>query len=349
MNSRERVLAAVNHEMPDRVPIDVTMTPPFEAAITERLDGTDPWDHFDIDVRRVRPSPTRRQTDFGAYLGDLPPGITIDEWGMGQISHGFMHYTDYAHPMAAFASPAEVEEYPFPDLDAGYRYENLPAEVSALHDRGLAVVGSCACTIFERSWYLRGMERMMIDMSVAPDFAEALFDRVAGISQEVARRLALAGVDVLELGDDIGTQHRMMMSPGMWRRWFKPRMARIIEAAKDAKLDLRVLYHSDGYVEPVIKELIEIGVDILNPVQPECMDPAGIRGRFGRRLAQWGTIGTQTTFPFGTPEQMRATVRERIATAGPDGLVLAPTHALQPDVPYENFIAFLDAAREYRL
>ncbi len=349
MNSLERVLATLNHEVPDRVPVDFSMTDPFRKMVEERLNGQDPLEYFDVDVRMVSPADTKLDADFTAYFDDLPENATIDEWGMAQIPRDYVHYTEYRHPMTEFASLQELENYPFPDVDADYRYGDLPREVAALHERGLAVVGANAMTIFERSWGLRGMEQLLIDLIANHDFAAALLDRVAGVSKEVSRRYALAGVDVLHLGDDVGMQDRMLMDPAMWRQWFKPRMADIIETAKAIRSDLLVFYHSDGYIEPIIPELIEIGVDSLNPVQPECMDPAEIRRMYGSRLSQWGTIGTQTTFPFGTPEEMRATVKERIDTAGPDALVLGPTHALQPDVPYENLVAFCEAVRDYRL
>jgi len=164
---------------------------------------------------------------------------------------------------------------------------------------------------------------------------------------EGARRLAGADVDILRLGDDVGSQRAMLMSPDTWRTWFKPRLADLIRAAKAVKPDMLVFYHSDGYIEPIIPDLIEIGLDILNPVQPECMDPAQLKREYGRDLAFWGTIGTQTTMPFGDAEEVRRVVKERIDTVGPEGLLLAPTHVLEPDVPWENIEAFADAVEEY--
>jgi uroporphyrinogen decarboxylase len=154
-------------------------------------------------------------------------------------------------------------------------------------------------------------------------------------------------VDVLRLGDDVGMQRGLMMSQAAWRRWLKPRLAQVIAAARAIKPDTLVFYHSDGDCRPIVPELIEIGVDILNPVQPECMDPAVMKRLYGDRLSFWGTVGTQTTFPFGTPAEMKAVVVERIATVGRGGgLLLAPTHILEPDVPWENIVAFFAAIDE---
>jgi uroporphyrinogen decarboxylase len=140
----------------------------------------------------------------------------------------------------------------------------------------------------------------------------------------------------------------MIMSPATWREWFKGRLASIIEEAQAVKPGLPIFYHSDGNPEAIIPDLIEIGVTILNPVQPECIDPVMVKRQYGNHLALWGTIGTQTTMPFGTPEQVRAEVKHRIETVGYDGgLVLGPTHSLEPDVPWENIVALYEAIEEY--
>ena len=196
---------------------------------------------------------------------------------------------------------------------------------------------------------MRGLDVLLTDFKLNRDFAAALLDRVTEIGVEVASRLCRAGVDVLVTGDDVGMQDRMMMSPATWREWLKPRLARIFAAAKEANPDTFLFYHSDGYIEPIIPDLIEIGLEVLNPVQPECMDPAKLKREYGDRLAFWGTVGTQTTMPFGTPEQVKQVVTERIATVGRGGgLLLAPTHVLEPEVPWENILAFIEATNEFR-
>ena len=188
-----------------------------------------------------------------------------------------------------------------------------------------------------------------MDLVLNEEFAAFILDRLTEMQCDGMRFIADCDVDVVITGDDMGTQRGMMMSPDMWRKWFKPRMAKVIEAARSVKPDVHVWYHSDGDVRDIIPELIEIGVDVLNPVQPECMDPAELKRLYGDRLNFWGTVGTQTTMPFGTPEEVRRVVRERIETVGKDGggLLIAPTHVLEPDVPWENVVAFFDAVREF--
>jgi uroporphyrinogen decarboxylase len=161
-------------------------------------------------------------------------------------------------------------------------------------------------------------------------------------------RIAGAGLDILRLGDDVGMQHAMMMSPAMWAKWLKPRLAKVIEAAKTANPSIIVSYHSDGMIMPVIEGLIEAGVDVLNPVQPECIDPAEVKAMFGDRLAFSGTIGTQTTMPFGTPDDVRRDVKDRIETVGKGGgLFIGPSHTMEPEVPWANVVAFVEAVEEY--
>jgi uroporphyrinogen decarboxylase len=140
----------------------------------------------------------------------------------------------------------------------------------------------------------------------------------------------------------------MIMSPDAWRAFFKAPMSGIIQAARSAAPEIRVLYHSDGFFEPILDDLIEIGVNAINPLQPEHMDAARIRRSFGPRLALWGTIGRQTTFSRATPREIREEVRLRIDTLGRAGLILCPAYDIdEPDIPWENIAAFLEAAEEF--
>jgi uroporphyrinogen decarboxylase len=251
------------------------------------------------------------------------------------------------HPLASMTRAAQIADYPLPDVSAPGCWSHLAGEVTALHRRQRASMGELACTVFEQSWYLRGLENLLTDMVMRPEMAEVLLDRMTQLRCVQARTLAQAGVDILRLGDDVSTQRGMLMSVSMWRQWLKARLAAVISAARAVKPDILVFYHSDGDCRAIVPELIEIGVDILNPVQPECMDPAEMKRLYGDRLAFWGTMGTQTTFPFGTPDEVRRVVRERIRTVGAGGgLLLAPTHILEPDVPWENIVAFFEAIDE---
>jgi uroporphyrinogen decarboxylase len=239
---------------------------------------------------------------------------------------------------------ARLKQFPWPDLDQPYRYTGLRERVEALHRQGFAVA-AFAGSVFEQSWYIRGMEDLMMDLAAAPEVAHYFFERTAALQQRAAAEFARAGVDIIITGDDIAGQNGLLMSLETWREFLKPRLAAAVRAVKTANPNSFVFYHSDGNVEPAVPELIEAGIDILNPVQPECMEPAEIKRKYGYRLSFWGTVSVQRTMPFGTPDEVRAEVRARIRDVGRNGgLILAPAHVLGPETPWENVVAFFEAA-----
>jgi len=229
-----------------------------------------------------------------------------------------------------------------------YRYEHLAEDVRKLQDAGYAALYS-AVQIFEPAWYWYGLDNFMCDMMDGGELAGAMMEKMTSLMEVVCGKLAEAGVDIIVYGDDVGTQRSLMMSLDLWKQWIQPYTKRALDAAKNVKPDLLAYYHSDGAIAEIIPGLIEIGVDILNPVQPECLDPGEIKRIYGDRLAFWGTIGTQTTMPFGTPEDVRRAVVKSIETVGYNGgLVVAPTHVLEPEVPWENIAAFVDTVKNYK-
>jgi uroporphyrinogen decarboxylase len=172
-----------------------------------------------------------------------------------------------------------------------------------------------------------------------------LFERTAALQRFAAEQFASSGVDIIITGDDVAGQQGMLMKLETWRTFLKPRLAATVRAVKQMRPATFVFYHSDGNIEAVIPELIEIGVDILNPIQPECMEPAAIKRRYGDSLSFWGTVSVQRTMPFGTPDDVRAEVRARVRNvARGGGLILAPAHVLGPETPWENIVAFFEAA-----
>jgi uroporphyrinogen decarboxylase len=216
--------------------------------------------------------------------------------------------------------------------------------VQTLQAQGLAVA-AYAGSVFEQSWYLCGLENLMTDLIARPEIAHDLFQRTAAFQQYAARKFARAGVDILITGDDIAGQTGPLISLKTWRRFLKPLLAATVRAIRESNSTTKIFYHSDGNVEAFIPDLIEIGVEILNPIQPEAMDPAAIKRRYGDRLSFWGTVSVQHTMPLGTPDDVRAEVRARIREVGSGGgLILAPAHVLGPETPWENIVAFFEAA-----
>lgn len=246
-------------------------------------------------------------------------------------------------------SPDPSEEKILPHNLKEFRYEGLAEKIERLHEQGFAVAAWGYCHgIFEHIWGVYGFEKILADFMLNPHKVEAILDEITENFAQVASRLASFDIDILILGDDVGAQKSMIMSPKTWRTFLKPRLCNIINTAKKVKSGRFVFYHSDGYIEPIIPELIDIGVNILNPIQPECMDPAKLKREYGKDLVFFGTVGVQSILPHGSPEDIKKEVKERIETVGKDGgLILSPTHLINPDVPWENIVAFFEAADEF--
>jgi uroporphyrinogen decarboxylase len=354
MTPRERTLAVLAKQRPDRLPREVKFTPPLQEAFEQRTGAKDPAEYYNLDVRDVYFAVPTELPDFSSYYPEgvpklwNPPGWEVGEWGVGVKPGSMYHFIHIEHPMKRLAKLSEFESYPYPDVTRPERYRHLAAEVQALHDRGLFVIGFLEWTIFEIAWHMRGMPELFADIADNPELATFLLDKVTAARCIQARQYAEAGVDLLKIGDDVGTQLAMLMSPAMYRQWFKPRHAAVIAAARAVRPDLNVCYHSDGNCWQVIPDLIEIGVTVLNPVQPECLNVEKVKRTFGDRLAFWGGIGTQTTMPFSSADQVYGTVQQTIDQLGPLGYVPCPTHVLEPEVPFDNVEAYLRAVDEYR-
>ena len=353
MTPRERVIAALKKQNPDKTPKYAEFTPFVEKMLYEKTGTKDLYAYFNIESRSVtypyETSPGKKELEAfysTEQLETLEQGAYFDAWGVLHVPGSVYHFTKMQAPLAGMSTLEELDCYPFPRPASPTQLSDLRKQVEQYHQQNLFVIGF-AVQIFEPSWYLRGMERFLEDMIVSPAFAEKLLDFLTELGCVMARDFVAAGVDLLVTGDDVAMQHAMMLSPRVWRHMLKPRLARVIQAAKNVNSDVFIYYHSDGKIEPIIPELIEIGVGVLNPVQPECLDPLEVKKQWGNDLSFWGTIGTQTTLPFGTPDEVRDVVRTRKKELGNGGgLVLAPTHVIEPDVPYENILAFFEAANE---
>jgi uroporphyrinogen decarboxylase len=189
-------------------------------------------------------------------------------------------------------------------------------------------------------------ENFMIDLVQRPHLAAYLLDQLTSMLIENALILARAGVDILLLDDDVAMPNRLMIGPKTWREYFKHRLAKVINLAREESPELLVFYHCDGNFTGLIPDLVDIGVNVINPVQPDCMDAAAIKREFGDKLAMWGTVGTSRLWDWGTPDQIREEVQHRIETLGPEGLLLAPAYDIDY-APFENIVAFVEAVEEF--
>jgi uroporphyrinogen decarboxylase len=351
MKSRERVELALNHEEPDRCPFQVGFTPEFAARLQgdERIQNLEALnlhgEGTNYAVERAL-GEDMLITSVGwadSYYRDTKP--YTDEWGIGwniatyQTAFGRGIYTEICrHPLA---DDNAIGGYQAPDPNRPALYQQASRVIRDFKAE-YWIVGSTVTTIFETAWALRGLKQMLMDMARNPELANVLFEIPFRYHLTAAKKLVELGVDMILLGDDMGAQKQMIISPGMWRKYFKPRMAKIIAELKTINPALKIAYHTDGNIEPIIPELIEIGLDVLNPIQPASMDPGKIKKQFGNRLCFWGTIDEQYTLPFGSPHDVVNEVKLRMETVGFNGgLILAPAHSVQLDTPLENFWAMI--------
>jgi uroporphyrinogen decarboxylase len=277
------------------------------------------------------------------YLGLEP---YVDEWGIGwkaqpyETPFGTGHYTEIAHH--PLAEDDAILSYRPPDPDRPELYAEAERVIRE-HKDEYWIVGVTVTTIFETAWALRGLQQMLVDFVADPDLADRILEIPYQYHLAAAKKLVEMGVDMIWTGDDVGAQHGMLISPRHWRRFLKPRMATFVAELKAINPHVKIAYHSDGNILPIIPELAEIGIDILNPIQPACMSPAEIKRQFGDRLCFWGSIDEQHTLPFGTSASVAAEVTDRLQTIGQNGgLILGPTHHVQLDTPMENFWAMVN-------
>jgi uroporphyrinogen decarboxylase len=351
MTGRERFLAFAGFEPVDRIPRDAGFVESLYETLKKRF-GRDPYQHFVMD-RGAGEGLTPHTVPEGFTWPDYSVyhpgrkagenGFSIDGNGVGHINHGFYHFTEYISPLRNAERFEELERYPIVS-NAGWSDAAMRKACADAHAAGnyaSVFVGH----MYENAWQIRGYEEFLVDLLTRREWAELLLDRFYENSLRSATAAGRAGYDLLMFGDDVANQNTMMFHPDLWREVMKPRWARVIAAARAGKPDIHVWYHTDGNAMDILDDLIEIGVTILNPVQPECMDPVAVRRRCGKRLAFDGCIGTQTTFPFGTPTDVRRVVKDLVEALDGrhGGLKLAPTHVLEPEVQPENIEAFFEA------
>jgi uroporphyrinogen decarboxylase len=252
-------------------------------------------------------------------------------------------------PLEGIASARELAQYRLPDPAAHGRFA-VARDRAARYGGSHALLGIIECTVFEMAWNLVGLEAFLADMALRRDYVGPLLDEVADYSIGIGRVLIELGADALLTGDDVGMDIGPMLSPRMWREWLKPRLQRVFDAYRAARPDVILAYHSCGCVLAFVDELIEMGVQVLNPIQVTArgMEPAALKRQYGDRLAFMGGVDQREVLPLGTPRDVEAEVRRRIGELGArGGYVLAPTHDIQADTPVENVLAVWEAARRW--
>jgi len=347
LTHRERVRLALAHRETDRVPIAMVcagLNPPARAALEaylkrERGIGVEEYLEPLIDIKIVGPD----------YVGPaLAPGT--DTWGVRRrpVSYGAGEYNEIDHyPLAEAADPGDLRRHAWPE-PGWFAYDRLPNHIAEAQAGGPWCLMAMNANPFETSWYMRGLERFMMDMVLRPELARGILTRVTDFYVEHFTRVLAAArgeIDLVFTADDIGGQQGLLMSLDMWADFLKPCHERINRVVHDA--GAKVIYHSDGAVMDAVPGLIDMGIDVLQALQFDArgMDPVRLKRDFGDRLCFEGGVSVQKTLPFGTPDDVRREVRDRICVLGAGGgYILGPSHAVQAGTPPENIAAMFDTA-----
>ena len=374
MTPRERVMATLNLQEPDRVPIDLSQAggDAITAIAYQNL-----LNHLGLSDRKIRIQTKLAQTahvdedilrrfrvdfrrvDLGApdNWKDEPVGEDgyRDEYGLVRRRPKGGFYYDIVESPIKEDTIAAMEKHQWPDPDNPGRYRGLREKARELHEEtDYAVILNTKCAFFLRCAELRGWENFYMDLAGNPEFACALMDHYLDIRLKIAER-ALQEVGenidiVMVSSDDLGMIDRTIVSPDMYRKLIKPRQKRTFDFFKD-RTPAKRFYHCDGAIYPIMEDLIEVGIEALNPVQVSAAgmgDTKKLKAEFGDRLTFWGAIDTHQVLPSGTPEDVRAEVKQRIQDLGHGGgYVVCSVHNIQPEVPPENVVAMFDAADEF--
>ena len=360
MNQRERFLKTINGEIPDRPPTFVTLTPQMAKKLCDATGM--PYEEPVDSLLSTRISHTKLLTALGndcvgiaaAAPKDRPTltredGIKVNEWGMTFKNTG-LYDEFYEYPLAKAESVKDIESYDFPDPFAEGRFDHAVSTVEEYSTK-YGVIADLETSFFETSWYLTGLEKFLMDMITGLPYVEALLDRVMHINTEIGKELIRIGADMLWCGDDYGGQSGMLLDPEQWRILFKPRIRYMFEEFRKVNPGIKIAWHSCGSIIPIIPDFIEIGLDVLNPLQPLAKDmtPEKLKGEFGRDLMFFGGIDVQDLLPNGTAVEIKKEIKRRIDIFGEGGgYIVAPAHNIQPDTPVENVMAYFEAVREYR-
>jgi len=381
MTARERLLTALNHREPDRIPFDLGSTQvtgihavayrrlrkhlgltAVEPCICDVVQGLalpdeDLVERLGVDVRGLFPLNSHNWKidirDAGAYRA------FVDEWGMTQHQprDGGLYFSIVESPLDHEGlTTAEVLRHTWPDTADPQRIAGLRELAQTYRDQGRAVmIKGVLAGIFEMSQRVRGVERMMVDLAADEALACAILDRMVELKirfWEMALPRLGDLVDVVSEADDYATQTSQLISPRMFRRIFKPRLQAVFSRIHQLAPHAKLFFHSDGNIRPILPDLIEIGIDILNPIHITAtgMDPAALKRDFGKDVCFWGGgVETQTVLPFGTPQDVRDNVRRNVDALAPGGgYVFNTIHNIQADVPPANIVAMIEALREGR-
>ncbi len=351
MNSRERVLAVLSRETPDRVPVDIWLVPELVGKFKQKLGVDD-----ELEIYR------RLGVDKIAWLGVPYRGVMFkdpnehgrtDHWGVGYQTIGANSNTRYGeacfHPLLEMENPAALADYPWPDPDA-YDYETAAADARRLSAE-FVTLGPWI-SIFEVYCKMRTLEQALMDTVMHPEFLDAALERIFRVQGEMLKRFlraAKGAVDMVFISDDMGTQNSLLMSPAAFSEFILPRLRDWCTLVHS--FGAKVFFHTDGAAGPLIPALVEAGIDVLNPIQHVCpgMARRELKAKFGDRLIFHGGVENQRILPFGTAAEVTAETRECLEELGPAGYIPCSCHFAQADTPLENVLALVETVQQYKL
>ncbi len=330
LTPKERTLRALQYEPVDRLPSQINYTTEMGHILAA---------HFGVSLAelpaRLDNHMIRVDLNHTPWLNEAGTA-SYDWWGVGWDTQ----VEGYWPADSPLARTQNLETIAWPDPHAPDLLDKAAAVMAADNGQHFITPNFGFC-LFERAWSLRGFEQLSEDMILAPAFVEELLERITQIQVALIHRFIALGVDGGYFGDDYGAQKNMLFSPKLWRKLFKPRLARMFAPFREAGLP--VLMHSDGDIDVILPDLVEIGLTVFNPVQPEVIDHAWLRQTFGHNLAYYGGVSTQTVLPFGTPAKVQTAIRQCIEVLAPakTGLMIAPSHRMMVDIPMANVEAML--------
>ncbi|MCF7957013.1 MAG: uroporphyrinogen decarboxylase family protein [Phycisphaerae bacterium] len=340
MNSRERVEMALNFEQPDRTPVFASFVPEIE----QRLRNASNISEVDLGVALGNDMVKCCAGLEMSFYGQPEPAYT-DPWGIRwqYVKNDSGVYTEIAeHPLAG--DVAKLDSFEIPDPLEESQYDDFRRK-KELYGHEKWMIGSSQISIFEACWYLRGLDTFMMDMALEPDYTEKLMDKVMQFPLNASKKYIELGADMVWFGDDVSMQTGMMMSANMWRQYLKPRYAHLFAECKKANPNIKIAYHSCGQCTDILDDMIEIGLDVLNPLQPMAIDPFETKKRYGKRLALFGGLCVQQVMPYGSVDDVRNAVTKLITELGQGGgYILAPAHHIQADTSLENIKALYESA-----
>jgi uroporphyrinogen decarboxylase len=364
MTPRERIQATLEHRIPDHTPAEAWIHDEVVRRLKEHY-RTDSWEEVLADLGlvgwkgasvRLRVPAFEERAERRTYKQMTRRGIWRDErtyenaWGMVHRIGESGWYEEWVEGPLVEADgedPAVVSAFDMPGTGNIDESDDYAERISRLKAEGNWVSGGVP-NPYKTAWQLRGMDNVLADYLIHRDFLEALYDRLYALYTEMAVRMVRGGVDMIRVVGDIAMQDRIIMGPDTWREVDKPRLAKFIAACKETNPDVFLFIHTDGNATDLLDDIVEIGFDVVNPIQPECMDPVEVKRRYGDRITLHGGVSLQRTLPHGTPAEVRAEIEELIRKCGYDGgLVVFPSNVVQPDTPIENIQACFYAAKEF--